>query len=85
MAAQRTALRQFSIYTNEEKGGFIFKKSEKHCCRLCLLMYTYLEMASNVTASNLVAQLEGHKYKTEIRFAMGLSCWSNLKHQTDYL
>lgn len=44
-------------------------------------MYTYLEMASNVTASNLVAQLEGHKYKTEIRFAMGLSCWSSLKHQ----
>lgn len=74
LAAQSTALRQFSIYTNKKKGGFIFKSSEKHCCRLCLLMYTNLEMASNVKASNLAAQLEGHKYKTEVRLAMGLSC-----------
>lgn len=46
-------------------------------------MYTKLEMPSNVKASNLAAQLEGHKYKTEERLAMGLSCWSNLKHQTE--
>ena len=83
LAAQCTTLRQLSIYTNEQKGRSIFKKSEKRC------MSANFQKPENgqqrdSPASKPAAPLKGRKLEAEIRLATGLNRWNNVKHDTEF-